>query len=49
MPTWEVRSITAQPGIILVSWRVFETELKERHFVGYAWDWLDFIEGARWR
>lgn len=36
MPTWEVRSITAQPGITLVRWRVFETELKERHFVGYC-------------
>lgn len=36
MPTWEVRSITAQPCITLVRWRVFETEFKERHFVGYC-------------
>lgn len=33
MPIWEVRS---QPGITLVRWRVFETELKERHFSGYC-------------
>lgn len=36
MPAWEVRTITAQPSITLVRWRVFETELKERHFVGYC-------------
>lgn len=33
MPIWEVRS---QPGITLIRWRVFETELKERHLVGYC-------------
>lgn len=36
MPTWKVRSIAAQPSITLVRWRVFETELKERHFAGYC-------------
>lgn len=36
MRAWAVRSITAQPRITLVRWRVFETELKERHFVGYC-------------
>lgn len=36
MPAWEVRTISAQPGITLVRWRVFETELKERHFAGYC-------------
>ena len=36
MPAWEVRSITEQPGITLVRWRVFETVLKERHFAGYC-------------
>lgn len=36
MAAWEVRTITAQPGITLVRWRVFETEHKESHFVGYC-------------
>lgn len=36
MRIWNVRSITAQPSITLVRWRVYETELKEHHFVGYC-------------
>lgn len=36
MLMWKVRSVTAQPSITLVRWRVFETEFNERHFVGYC-------------
>jgi hypothetical protein len=32
---WATTSITETPEIELGSWRVFETEKGERHFVGY--------------
>ena len=35
MPIWKTRTIAEVPEITLVEWRVYETELGERHFVGY--------------
>jgi hypothetical protein len=34
MPIWNVRSMSEEPEVELVRWRIFETETGERHFVG---------------
>ncbi len=36
MPIWPVASVEEQPHLTLRHWRVIETELRERHFVGYC-------------
>lgn len=35
---WSVQPVSAQPTVTLVRWRVVETELGERHFVGFNLD-----------
>lgn len=35
-PIWTVAPVSEQPRLTLIRWRVFETELGERHFVGYC-------------
>lgn len=39
---WTARPVAEQPSVNLVRWRVFETRLGARHFVGYS---LDTHEG----
>lgn len=36
MPIWNVASVTAQPELTLVDWKILETQRGERHFVGYV-------------
>jgi hypothetical protein len=36
MGIWNVESVDAQPELTLVRWKIYETENRERHFVGWA-------------
>jgi len=36
MPIWSVADVDDQPEITLRSWRVYETERGEHHFIGYC-------------
>lgn len=36
MPIWTTRPVDVQPNITLVRWRIFQSERKELHFVGYC-------------
>lgn len=36
MSIWNVQSVAEQPSVTLVNWQIFQTELGERHFVGYC-------------
>ena len=38
MPIWRVSAVSDEPEICLQCWSVFETERKERHFVGQNMD-----------
>lgn len=38
MPVWNVCDISAQPHLRLASWRIFEIQNGDRHFVGYNID-----------
>lgn len=47
MTIWRARSIDDVPEVILVRWRVFETERGERHFVGTRRDrWTGRVSSA---
>lgn len=47
MAIWRARSIDDVPEVILVRWRVFETEGGERHFVGTRRDrWTGRVSSA---
>jgi len=35
MPIWKTTAITETPEIVLAQWRIYESDIKERHFVGY--------------
>lgn len=38
MPTWRVATLSGEPEILLVAWRIMETDRSERHFVGARLD-----------
>lgn len=37
MPIWATTSVTESPTLVLIIYRILETDKGERHFVGYNW------------
>jgi hypothetical protein len=35
MPIWATAPVTESPTLVLITWRILETDKVERHFVGY--------------